>query len=188
MIEHFAANDIELATHSSTFALQARDTLDGSITVRCPGTLTIHAAKKSFSGPTRMNRDHPDFPRGSFTTPVRIEFDHAAQGLHSAWQGMPYTVYADGARITEGVLDGSGSLLLDHSAATREYLVELANGVRYALPIDNAFADRGEDPLANTGILQHQPGVAAETGSTAVPEKARQRYAAALKAAGRLKS
>ncbi|PTD95275.1 hypothetical protein C8261_15455 [Pseudothauera lacus] len=66
-----AHDDIDLAAHSSTFALQARDTLDlaslaehidfaaarriviavdggasitldGSITVRCPGNLTIH--------------------------------------------------------------------------------------------------------------------------------------------------
>ncbi|WP_235864885.1 type VI secretion system Vgr family protein, partial [Pseudothauera lacus] len=87
-----AHDDIDLAAHSSTFALQARDTLDlaslaehidfaaakriviavdggasitldGSITVRCPGTLTIHAAKKSFSGPTRMGYALPQFPR-----------------------------------------------------------------------------------------------------------------------------
>ncbi|WP_205629875.1 hypothetical protein, partial [Dechloromonas denitrificans] len=37
-------------------------TIDGGITVQCPGTITVHASKKSFSGPAQQNYGLPKFP------------------------------------------------------------------------------------------------------------------------------
>ncbi|HQV15441.1 MAG TPA: DUF2345 domain-containing protein, partial [Denitromonas sp.] len=38
-------------------------TIDGGITVECPGTITVHASKKSFAGPTRGDYGLPAFPK-----------------------------------------------------------------------------------------------------------------------------
>ncbi|PKQ27454.1 MAG: type VI secretion protein, partial [Candidatus Anoxymicrobium japonicum] len=39
-------------------------TIDGGITVQCPGTITVQASKKSFGGPTSQNAQLPTFPEG----------------------------------------------------------------------------------------------------------------------------
>jgi uncharacterized protein (DUF2345 family) len=41
----------------------ARITIDGGITPECPGTITIHASKKTFSGPEKGNYGLPLFPQ-----------------------------------------------------------------------------------------------------------------------------
>jgi len=43
----------------------ARITIDGGITTQCPGTITVHAAKKSFTGPVSQNYALPEMPRES---------------------------------------------------------------------------------------------------------------------------
>ncbi|PJJ98614.1 type VI secretion protein [Lysobacteraceae bacterium NML91-0213] len=35
----------------------------GNITIACPGSIKVHAAKKSFVGPTKMRRPLPVFPQ-----------------------------------------------------------------------------------------------------------------------------
>ena len=87
-----AKDDIEMQAQSDEMAFQAKDdlnlvsimehidfaagkriviateggasiTIDGGITVECPGTITVHASKKSFAGPTRGDYGLPTFPQ-----------------------------------------------------------------------------------------------------------------------------
>ena len=53
-----AGKRIVLATEGG-----ASITIDGGITVECPGTITVHASKKSFAGPTRGDYGLPTFPQ-----------------------------------------------------------------------------------------------------------------------------
>ena len=54
-----AAKSISLSTAGG-----ANITIDGgNITVQCPGKITIHAGKKSFAGPERLNYSMPPLPR-----------------------------------------------------------------------------------------------------------------------------
>jgi type VI secretion system secreted protein VgrG len=62
-IDFAAAKKIHLAIGGG-----ASITIDGGITVQCPGTITIHASKKSFSGPVRENYALPKFPENPFET------------------------------------------------------------------------------------------------------------------------
>jgi len=161
-IDFAAAKKIHLAVQGG-----ASITIDGGITVQCPGTITVHASKKKFSGPTRMNADNPAFPQNVHKTPLRINFDNAPMGANSAWEGMPFKVFADGAQIQGGVLDSSGSLLIEHAAVTTAYRVEMANGVQYDIPIADEFSNPKQGELANQGFLKHQPGAApSDTGAT----------------------
>lgn len=136
-------------------------------------------------GPARMNADHPAFPKSELFTPLRVDFDHAPQGMHSSWAGMPYKVYADGAQIDMGVLDDSGGLLLKHSPVTRNYVVEMANGVRYELPVVDKYTNPTQGRLAAQGFLKHESGrPAADTGATRSESTTRERYARSLKGLG----
>jgi uncharacterized protein (DUF2345 family) len=59
-IDFAAAKKIHIAIESG-----AAITIDGGITVQCPGTITVHASKKSFTGPANMSTQLPEMPRES---------------------------------------------------------------------------------------------------------------------------
>jgi type VI secretion system secreted protein VgrG len=156
-----------------------------NIEVGCPGKILVQAGQKRMVGPDRMNADHPAFPKSEFFTPLRVNFDHAPHGVQSSWAGMPYKVFADGAQIEMGVLDQSGGLLLKHSPVTRRYVVEMANGVRYELPVVDQYTNPAQGRLAAQGFMKHEPGSpAADTGATRAGSTTRERYARSLKGLG----
>jgi type VI secretion system secreted protein VgrG len=149
----------------------------GNIIVECSGTITVKAGTKSFVGPQRLNQDMPSFPKSTLTIPMRFNFDHAPAGLKTAWAGMPFKLYADGAMIKQDVLDESGVLQFMHSPLVKAYKLELANGVRYDLPIVDSYRNAEEGGPANQGYLKHEPGApAADTGNTKVPGALRAAY------------
>jgi len=57
-IDFAAAKKIHIAIESG-----AAITIDGGITVQCPGTITVHASKKSFSGPASETYHLQTFPQ-----------------------------------------------------------------------------------------------------------------------------
>ena len=57
-IDFAAAKKIHLAVAGG-----AAITIDGGITVQCPGTITVHASKKSFAGPESQNYQLQTFPQ-----------------------------------------------------------------------------------------------------------------------------
>ncbi|KAB2913965.1 MAG: DUF2345 domain-containing protein, partial [Dechloromonas sp.] len=59
-IDFAAAKKIHLAVEGG-----ASLTIDSGIIVQCPGTITVHASKKSFNGPTDMAFQMPEMPRES---------------------------------------------------------------------------------------------------------------------------
>jgi uncharacterized protein (DUF2345 family) len=61
-VDWAAAKSISLSTAGG-----ANITIEGgNITVQCPGKITVHAGKKSFSGPERMDVDLPLMPKADF--------------------------------------------------------------------------------------------------------------------------
>ena len=57
-VDFAAAKKIYLAVKGGASII-----IDGGITVQCPGTITVHAGKKSFNGPARENYALPQFPQ-----------------------------------------------------------------------------------------------------------------------------
>ena len=155
----------------------------GNITFACPGTITVKASAKRFEGPERITQDMPSFPTGTLVIPMTLKFDHAPAGMGSAWAGMPYKLYADGALVKEDVLDDSGSVLVMHSPLVARYKLEMANGVQYDMPIAQGYRNPAQGEPANEGFLKHQRGTpAADTGNTFVAETIREAYSKAFKA------
>lgn len=58
-IDFAAAKKIHIAVAGG-----ASITIDGGITFECPGTITVHASQKTFTGPTRANYILPEFTNG----------------------------------------------------------------------------------------------------------------------------
>jgi type VI secretion system secreted protein VgrG len=75
---------------------------------------------------------------------------------------MPYTLYADGAELKQGVLDASGQLLIDHQVVTRGYRLVMANGVTYQIPVPTDYRNAGQAELANRGLHNHPSQAHAE--------------------------
>lgn len=96
--------DIEIQAQSSAISIQARDAVDvisanahidwaaaksislstsgganitidgGNITVQCPGKIVIHAGKKSFTGPVKLQCTIPSLPRADFKPKKKFPF------------------------------------------------------------------------------------------------------------------
>ncbi|AKO05234.1 type VI secretion protein [Xanthomonas oryzae pv. oryzicola] len=45
----------------------------GNITVACPGTITVQASKKSFTGPTTLNRSFVAWPQSNLNAPCMMQ-------------------------------------------------------------------------------------------------------------------
>ena len=157
------------------------DISGGNITVKCPGTITVHASQKSFSGPDRMNPAMPTFPKGSLTVPLALNFDHAPMGVASGWAGMPYKLFADGAMVKQDVIGEDGNVLVNHSPAIQEYKVEMANGVTYKIPIVDEYRNAKQGKPANAGFLRHEPGAPGDGQATGDHATARESYLKGLK-------
>ncbi|KQV80592.1 rhs element Vgr protein [Massilia sp. Root351] len=147
-----AADAIDVQAQADTLALQARDDVQvvsanahvdwsaaksiklataggasividgGNIVVSCPGKLTIHAGKKSFSGPASMGAEMPQLPRGA------MRFDEKFQLLDPAGdpvRNMRYAITkANGARI-EGVTDDSGMIPLQQGFSPEDLKIQI---------------------------------------------------------------
>eukprot|EP01032_Pedospumella_encystans_P023494 gene23495-26598_t len=152
-----AADAIDVQAQADTLALQARDDVQvvsagahvdwsaaksiklataggasividgGNIVVSCPGKLTIHAGKKSFSGPASMGAEMPQLPRGT------MRFDEKFQLLDPAGdpvRNMRYAITkANGARI-EGVTDASGMIPLQQGFSPEDLKIQILASLR----------------------------------------------------------
>ncbi|HEX6735425.1 MAG TPA: type VI secretion system Vgr family protein, partial [Azonexus sp.] len=75
-IDFAAAKKIHLAVEGG-----AAITIDGGITVQCPGTITAHAGKKKFSGPTSLSREMNSWPDTKFADPYLLYNESTGEPL-----------------------------------------------------------------------------------------------------------
>jgi uncharacterized protein (DUF2345 family) len=117
-VDWAAAKRISLSTAGG-----ANITIEGgNITVQCPGKITVHAGKKSFSGPSNMNFDPPSIPRGT------MKFDEKFQLLDPAGNpisNMRYSITREDGGKIEGVTDAEGMIALQHGFSPEELLITI---------------------------------------------------------------
>lgn len=152
----------------------------GNIEVHCPGLLSSKGSSHQIDGPDSMSVTHPAFPQHVPKQALTLGIDQAHQGLGNGWAGMPYTLYADGAQLLEGVFDGSGALPIEHAVPTQAYVLELANGMRYEVPVAANYTKPEQGTLANLGLHKRQSGQEPDTGATPATASARENYYRAL--------
>lgn len=124
VVELAAGKTIHIATSGG-----ASVTIEGgNITFNCPGTITVHASKKSFVGPAELARELPVFPVPSFA-PEPMDFNFWLQDMpgptgnplaETSWKiiknrGKPAgAVLRDPKRVLlEGATDADGQVVLD---------------------------------------------------------------------------
>ena len=62
--------------------------------------------------------------------------------------GANVTLNPRSCDVREGVLDETGQLLIDHQVVTRQYRLELVNGVRYQIPVPSDYRNAEQAHLA----------------------------------------
>jgi len=124
------------------------------------GDFAVKAVDFDYSGPASMQAEHPDYPplQATAVQSLRFSLPQAANATDNAsWVGMPYTLYANGAPLSQGVLDANGQLEIDHQIATRDYRLVMANGASYEIPVVSEFRNPDQGILANLGLHNHAP-------------------------------
>jgi type VI secretion system secreted protein VgrG len=145
------------------------------------GDYNVKSAHFAYSGPASMTAAHPDYPQSHFKQSLRLNVPQAANAPGKGWARMPYTLYADGAQLQQGVLDNTGQLLIDHQVVTRQYRLELANGVMYQIPVPTEYRNPDQAQMANGGLHNHHSQTDADLSQSDSHTEHRDLYAAVLR-------
>ncbi|MCM7449095.1 DUF2345 domain-containing protein, partial [Enterobacter hormaechei] len=136
----------------------------GNIEIADPQNILFKSTNWQKMGPASLNKFSPRLPGSSGKNPsdadippqtLRINVPQAPNATDISWAGMPYTLYADGAIVKQGVLDKTGKVDVDHKPETQSYRMEMANGVSYQIPIVSAYRNKEQGKLANRGLQHH---------------------------------
>lgn len=131
-------------------------TLDqSSIESGTQGDYNVKSAHFDYSGPASLTASHPEYPQSLSKQTLRFNVSQAPNTSNQGWAGMPYTLYADGAVLKQGVLDKSGQLLIDHQVVTQGYRLVMANGVTHQIPVPTEYRNAEQAHLANRGLHNH---------------------------------
>ncbi|MDU4253185.1 type VI secretion system Vgr family protein, partial [Pseudomonas sp.] len=144
------------------------------------GDYLIKSAHFDYRGPASMPATHPEFPKLKSAQRLNIELPQAPNAPQAAWAGMPYSLYADGALLQQGVLDKTGKIEFDHQVITRHYRLQMANGVSYEVPIPADYRTPDQGRLANRGLHHHNVRAGAQTQAGAAHTDYRLLYAYVL--------
>jgi type VI secretion system secreted protein VgrG len=126
------------------------------------GDHNVKSAHFAYSGPASMTATHPDYPASLSRQTLRFNVSQAPNANRQGWAGMPYTLYADGAELKQGVLDASGQVSIDHQVVTQGYRLVMANGAAYQIPVPTDYRNAEQAHLANRGLHNHSSQADAE--------------------------
>lgn len=86
--------------------------------------------------PTAKQIEAGPMPEVVHTLSVRLRPVEATASLHN----VPFTVFADGAQVEEGLIEPDGTAHFKHVPGTQRYVIELPNGHRTTLAATDATA------------------------------------------------
>ncbi|MFF7706177.1 type VI secretion system tip protein VgrG [Pseudomonas sp. NPDC007930] len=142
----------------------------------------VKAKRFEYSGAASMGLQHPEYPQLQSKEVLRLSVPRTPNAASQGWAGMPYQLYAHGTLLQEGVLDASGQLAVEHQVVTGQYVLKLANGVQYRLPVPAAYRNEAQGHLANAGLHQHPVAANPDINQPASHSDHRALYQAALDA------
>jgi len=145
------------------------------------GDYLIKSAHFDHRGPASMSATHPEYPKLETSQRIKFRLSRAPSAPQSTWVGMPYTLFADNVPLQQGVLDKTGFLSFDHQVITRQYRLELANGISFRVPVPEDYSNPEQGHLANRGLNHHlAPNDDPEIGPPVLHTDFRKDYAALL--------
>jgi uncharacterized protein (DUF2345 family) len=111
-VDWAAAKRISLSTADG-----ANITIEGgNITVQCPGKIAVHAGKKSFAGPQKLEYSLPALPAANMPNRFSNRIDAHDIFMRQTFSDVVYKVRMPDDRILSGTLD-------EHGRTTRVYSV-----------------------------------------------------------------
>jgi type VI secretion system secreted protein VgrG len=129
---------------------------DGSITLGGPFDLFIKTITVQKQGKATLNMpldlNHPALA-GMPTTPLTFYAGASPASRAAIPANMPYSLFAGGTLVKQGVMDETSLLQVEHHPTTQQYTLKLANGASYTIPVADQYrgnADNGA--LANGGF------------------------------------
>ncbi|MEE1926019.1 type VI secretion system tip protein VgrG [Pseudomonas sp. 148P] len=144
------------------------------------GDYLVKAPRVAFTGAASMSAAHPEYPVSQFKQALRFNINKTATAPRIGWAGMPYRLYAGSGLVGEGVLDKSGQVRVDHQVATHSYLLQLANGVEFRLPVPDQYSNPEQAHLANRGLQNHKSASNETVNQPATHKEHRTHYSALL--------
>jgi len=143
----------ELTLESGGAFIQMKD---GSITLGGPFDLFIKTITVQKQGKATLNMpldlNHPALA-GMPTTPLTFYAGASPASRAAIPANMPYSLFAGGTLVKQGVMDETSLLQVEHHPTTQQYTLKLANGTSYTIPVADQYrgnADNGA--LANGGF------------------------------------
>ncbi|CAD6553691.1 hypothetical protein LMG27952_05466 [Paraburkholderia hiiakae] len=143
---------------------------DGSITLGGPNDLFLKVitiqkqGKATLSMPLDLN--HPALS-GLPTVPLTFYTGASPASRAAIPENMPYSLFAGGTLVKQGVFDETGLLQIDHHPTTKRYTLKLANGTSYTIPVAGQYRGKaGNGALANIGLQFHEGSPGERSGST----------------------
>ena len=122
-IDWAAAKNISLSTAGGA----AISIAGGNITVHCPGTMKVHAGKKSLAGPENAQFDLPILPNSS--TQYNEKFELMSESGEPV-PNMRYRIEKEGGGYIEGVTDTEGRLSLQQGFSPEKIVITILGRVR----------------------------------------------------------
>lgn len=94
----------------------------------------------------------PSWPKTLLDKSLKIK---TTQSPHSddPYVGMPFTLYADGAEVKNGITDETGFIRVEHKEETKEYKLVYASGDEITMNMVEEFEEKGSlSELSNRGF------------------------------------
>jgi type VI secretion system secreted protein VgrG len=182
-LEIFARNGLQITSSEDEIHITAKKkivlngggsyfTLEkGLLESGTDGDYQIKAPRFNFTGSgASLTAAHPSYLPSELKQPLRLKVPRAPNTAGNGLAGMPYSLYADGQLLQQGVLDASAYVSVAHQVVTQAYRLQLANGVSYQIPVPGEYRNAEQAELANRGVHNHPvtsaDGVAAATAHT----------------------
>jgi Rhs element Vgr protein len=94
------------------------DISGGNITVKCPGTITVQASQKSFSGPTQLSRESNTWPKTTFDKDVVLKLHTGEPAANRKFE-----IHREDGAILHGTTDSAGRTGVQQSQLIGQYKV-----------------------------------------------------------------
>lgn len=121
-IDFAAAKKVHLAVQGG-----ASITIDGGIIVQCPGTITVHANKKSFSGPDSMPSQLPEMPRKTMLFDEKFQLTDASG---DPLKNMRLEITKPDGSSTPIITDEQGMIPLQQSFNIEQLKIRILGRIR----------------------------------------------------------
>ncbi|HHR6028171.1 TPA: DUF2345 domain-containing protein [Providencia alcalifaciens] len=129
----------------------------GQIEYGSPNNQTVKATNWVVEGAVSMDVTHPQFPQSMPKQTLRFQLSSSPQSPIMSRAFEPYTLYANGALLMQGVTDEQGNIQIEHDVSIEKYRVELMDGENFDIHLQPEKDESDEEDVAQQGFRVIEP-------------------------------